>query len=454
MTQSASPPAEATPQATAAPLGVRAYRGRLLTPLATPPGSPKSSSLRFLDDAVLVVAPDGRITSVDAVDPGDTGASALDRRSFPPIPVLDLRPAVLLPGFIDAHLHYPQTRITGSASGTLLEWLERSAFPEENRFADPAYAARVADEFAGRLFAAGTTTCAAFSSAHPTATDRLFAALQRAGLRAFAGLTLMDQACPEALRLPPDDAILAARDLIAKWHGHDQGRLHFAITPRFAPSCSRALLEAAAQLAAEHGLLIQTHVAEQPAEAAAALSAHPWAADYLDIYDRAGLLGPRTLLAHAIHLSPREWDRLAEAGASVAHCPDSNFFLGSGRMPVAEPRRRGVPVALGSDVGGGRTFELRRAMSHAFDSALCLGERLSPAELLRMATLGGAEALGLADRIGSLEPGKEADFLAVRCPGHAATEAEILAQIAFAGDESRVERVYVRGIQVHPAPLG
>jgi guanine deaminase len=388
---------------------------------------------------VLVVDAGGRIAWV--------GPAA--EASFPG-PILDARPAVLLPGFIDAHLHYPQTRITGSASGALLEWLERSAFPEEARFADPAYAERVAGELTRRLLAAGTTACAVFSSAHPAATDRLFDALLRAGLRAAAGLTLMDQACPAALCLDFREAIPAARDLVQRWHGAGGGRLEFAVTPRFAVSCSRPLLEAAARLAADHGLLIQTHVAEQPAEAEAALRAHPWAADYLDIYDKVGLLGGRTLLAHAIHLSDREWDRLAAAGAKVAHCPDSNFFLGSGRMPLGQARWRGVPVALGSDVGGGRSFDLRRAMSYAFDSAMCIGERPAPAELLTMATLGGAAALGIADRVGSLEPGKEADFLVMRCPEYATTEEAVLAQIVFAGEPSGVERAYVRGVQVAP----
>ncbi|AKT38048.1 guanine deaminase [Chondromyces crocatus] len=467
------------------PLGTRAYRGRLLTPVqaafpgparvaragasspppasrppasrppasrppvSRPPARPSTlpprpaerARLRYIDDAILLVAPEGHIVSAEP-------AALTSFRG----PILDLRPAVLIPGFVDAHLHFPQTRITGSASGPLLEWLDRSVFPEEARFHDPAYAAAVADDFIRRLLLAGTTTSVAFSSAHPTATDQLFDALHRTGLRGVAGLTLMDQNCPEALRLGHREAVPAMRDLIQKWHGKDEGRLRFVITPRFAPSCSRALLEAAADLADEHQLFIQTHIAEQPAEAEAALRACPWGTDYLDIYDRLGLLGPRTLFAHAIHLSDREWDRIAEAGARVAHCPDSNFFLGSGRMALDEPRRRGIPVALGSDIGAGRSFDMRRAMSHAFDNALCLGNRLSPAELFTLATLGGAEALDLADHIGTLEAGKEADFLAVRCPDHITTEAEILAQLAFASEESRVLRVYVRGAQVHPIP--
>lgn len=416
------------------PAPPRAYRGRLLTPLAAPAGE---AALRFLDDALLVVGGDGRITHVAPFAPGAFAG-----------PVLDLRPAVLMPGFIDAHVHFPQTRIAGSASGPLLDWLERSVFPEEARFRDEAYAALVADEFTGRLIAAGTTTCVAFSSSSAPATDRLFCALERAGLRAVAGLTLMDQNCPEGVRVACDDAIAASRDLAQRWHGAGGGLLAFAVTPRFALSCSRALLEAAARLAGDHGLLVQTHISENPAELEATRREHPWARDYLDVYDRTGLLHARTLLTHGVHLSPREWDRIAEAGTALVHCPDSNFFLGSGRMRLTDARARGVPVALGSDVGAGRSFDMRRSTSSAFDSALCLGHRTTPAELFTMATLGGAIALGLGHVTGSLEPGKEADFIAVRFPAHVEGEAATLSHVVFAGDGAAIERVFVRGRQI------
>jgi guanine deaminase len=413
----------------------RAYRGRLLTPLTAPAGQ---AALRFLDDALLVVEPDGRIAEVAPFVPDAA-----------PAQVLDLRPAVLMPGFVDAHIHYPQTRIVGSASGALLEWLERSVFPEEARFRDEGYASLVAGEFTRRLLASGTTTSVAFSSSDASATDRLFDALARSGLRAIAGLTLMDQNCPDGLRVRREDAIPAARDLVQRWHGAASGLLSFAITPRFALSCSRALMEEAATLAADHELIVQTHVAENPAEGEATLREHPWASDYLDVYDRVGLLDERTLLAHAIHLSPREWDRVAAAGASVAHCPDSNFFLGSGRMRLSEARARAVKVALGSDVGAGRSFDMRRSMSTAFDNALCLGHRLEAAELFTMATLDGAAALGLSDAIGSLEPGKEADFIVVGFPGHVEGESATLNHLVFAGEGASVQRVFVRGREVY-----
>ncbi|WP_437678563.1 guanine deaminase [Sorangium sp. So ce131] len=413
----------------------RAYRGRLLTPVAAAGGP----AVRFLEDALLVVGEGGRITDVAPFSPGAFAG-----------PVLNLRPAVLIPGLIDAHVHFPQTRIVGSASGALLEWLERSVFPEEARFRDGGYAALVAAEFTRRLLASGTTTCVAFSSSNAAATDLLFHALLRAGLRGIAGLTLMDQNCPEPLCVPRDEAMAAARDLVQRWHGAGGGLLEFAITPRFAPTCSRGLMEAAAQLAADHGLLVQTHVAESPAEGEATLREHPWARDYVDVYDRVGLLSGRAVLAHGIHLAPREWDRLAETRAAIAHCPDSNFFLGSGRMRLSEARARGVPVALGSDVGAGRSFDMRRSMSSAFDNALCLGDRLTPAELFVAATQGAADALGLGHVIGSLDPGKEADFLVVRFPEHVAGEEEALNHLIFASEAVSVQRAFVRGKAVYP----
>ena len=414
----------------------RAIRARILTPLA-------DGSTRFLPDGVLHL--DGaRIGAVEAWDPSSLSQPRVHEAG----PLLDLRHCVLVPGFVDTHVHYPQTRVIGSASGPLLDWLKRTVFPEEARFRDGNYARAVAAELTGRLLAAGTTTAAIFSSSSPHATDTLFAALDAAGLRGLAGLTLMDRACPDALSLPAEEALAACERLIARWHGHDAGRLGFAITPRFALSCSRPLLEGAARIARAHGLLIQTHIAENPAEGVAVLEAHPWARDYLGVYEETGLIGPRTLLAHAIHLSPSEWDRAAAAGAAVAHCPDSNFFLGSGRMRLVEARDRGIRVGLGSDVAAGRSFDMRRAMAHAYDNALCLGERMTPAALLRLATLGGAEALGLDGVTGSLEAGKEADFVALRLPEYATDEEAILGLIAFA-DVGRVERVFVRGRAVH-----
>jgi guanine deaminase len=351
----------------------------------------------------------------------------------------------MLPGFVDTHVHYPQTRIIGRATGPLLRWLEQSVFPEEARFARRPYASAVADEMIDRMLAAGTTCAAIFSSSNPAATEVLLGRLAERGLRGAVGLTLMDVRSPKALSLSRDAAMTACRKLIRRWHQHDDGRLEVAITPRFALSCSRAMLRAAGRLAAEHGLLVQTHIAETEEELAATRAAHRDASDYLDVYDRAGLLGERTVLAHAIHLSPREWDRVRDAGARIAHCPDSNFFLGSGRMPLSEAHDRGILVGLGSDVAAGRSFSMRRAMASAYDNALCLGRSVSLPTLFRMATLDGAGALGLGDRVGSLEAGKDADFVLMRLSEQAKTVEDALAQLVFDNDDLGVEACYVRG---------
>jgi guanine deaminase len=407
-------------------------RARVLSPTT-------GGGLRYLDDGLLVVDGGGRLASVGPFDAGAVAGA-----------MVDLRPAIVVPGFVDTHVHYPQTRAVGSASGPLLDWLEETIFPEEARFADLAYAREVGREFTTRLLAAGTTTAAVYSSSSPGATAVCFEALDGAGLRAVVGLTLMDQACPEALRVPREVAIPAARELVARWHGKDGGRLRFAVTPRFAIACSRALMDAAAALAREHDLVVQTHVAENRREGEETLRLHPYGADYVDVYDRVGLLGPGTLLAHAIHLAPAEWERVAARDAAIAHCPDSNFFLGSGCMQLAEALRRGVRVGLGSDVAAGRTFEIRRAIASAYDASLLVGERVAPAELFRRATLGGAEALGVADVTGSIEPGKDADLAVVDAPAWLDGEDAALAHVAFASDLGRVVATYVRGVRRWP----
>lgn len=408
------------------PMARRAYRARLLTPTA--------SGMAYFDDGLLIVDADGRIDYAGRWRP----------RAAPPV-VQHWPGSLLMPGFVDAHVHFPQTRIIGRAAGPLLDWLERVVFPEEARFSRRAYARSVADEMIDHMLAAGTTTAGIFSSSSAAATDVLFERLAERGMRALVGLTLMDVRSPRALKVGREVAMRAARDLLRRWHGRDGDRLRFAITPRFALSCSRAMLEAAGALAREHQLPVQTHIGETRAELRATRAAHPWARDYLDVYDKTGLIGERTVLAHCIYLSAREWNRLRDAGARVAHCPDSNFFLGSGRMSLLEATRRNIVVALGSDVAAGRSFSLRRAMAAAYDNALCLGRQLELATLVRMATLGGAEALGIGDRVGSLEQGKEADFVVLIPPVHVRTLDEILAWLVFDGDDLLVTTCYVRG---------
>ncbi len=416
----------------------RAYRASFITPLA-------AGGVAFYEDGVLVVDADGIIREI----------SAWPLATSEPLSLLDLRGRLIAPGFVDTHLHYPQTRVIGSASGPLLDWLEHTVFPEEERFRDEVYARRVAAEFVDHCLSVGTTTVSAYSSSDPLATEILFETMAERGIAGFAGLTLMDQNCPQALRLSSDAAMLECRRLVGRFHGFDRGRLGFSITPRFALSCSRRLLESAGALASELDLPVQTHISEHPREGAETLVAHPFARDYLGVYEATGLLGAKTILAHAIHLSDDEWSRVAACGASIAHCPDSNLFLNSGRMRLDRARSLGVPVGLGSDVAAGRTFDIRRATAHAYDNAQLAGFEVSAAELFRASTLGGAEALGVAARTGSLEAGKFADFVVLGGAGRDDGSLEAALRVVTFGSElAPVQSTFVRGKRVwHARPV-
>ncbi|MBK8260550.1 MAG: guanine deaminase [Nannocystis sp.] len=404
---------------------LRALRGRIWRPALDRPGG------AWLSDGVLELDQDGIISKIYPAEPGC------------PVPVTHPG-AALLPGFVDTHVHFPQLRVRGSASGPLLDWLEATVFPEEARFADSTYASIVAAEFCRTLLAHGTTAAAIYSSSHPQATEILFAALAVSGLRALAGLTLMDRGAPAENLLAAAPAIDACERLIERWHGHDHGRLAFCVTPRFALSCTPALLRAAGQLADRHQLAIQTHLAENPAELLATAEAFPAARDYLGVYEDHGLCGPRALFAHCIHLSDPAWDRLAAHRAAVAHCPDSNFFLGSGCMKLHAPLRRGIRVGLGSDIGAGRTFSLPHVAARAYDASLLVGTPVPPEHLLWLATRGGALALGLGARVGALEVGYEADLVALALDP-ALPQPSWLDALLFRADAHQAAATYIRG---------
>lgn len=351
--------------------------------------------------------------------------------------------AVVLPGLVDVHVHYPQTRVIGSASGPLLPWLERSVFPEEARFAERSYAEAVAEEFCDALVAQGTTLAGIYGSAHPVALEVLLETLERRGLRAAAGMALMDRDVPAEVCVPANDALAALEDLHARWHDRDRGRLRISAIPRFALSCTPKLLRGAAELADRHGLLVQTHISEHRDEVAQTLRMFPACRDYLEVYETHGLASARTILAHCIHLSDDEWARVLARDVAVAHCPDSNFFLGSGCMPLRKALDAGVRVGLGTDVGAGRTFSVRRVAAAAYDAALVLQQPVAPQELLWLATRGGAEVMGERERLGCIAPGFEADLVAVDVP-----EGSIGATIdavLFRHDAGAVRATVVRG---------
>jgi guanine deaminase len=395
------------------------WRARVLTPR-------DEDRYELLEDAF--VALDG--ARIAAVRP--YGGEAVDE---------DLRADVLVPGFVDAHVHFPQTRIVGRATGPLLDWLERSTFPEEARFSDPAHARAVAERFCAALARAGTTWALVYGPVFPEATRILFEVAAARGQRFAAGPVLMDEHCPEALQMGEAEAIAALRGLAADWHG--RRGMQVAAIPRFALSCSMSLMTAAGTLAADLGLVASTHLAESPEECRIARERFG-AADYLEVYERAGLVRAGSVFAHCIHLSGSEWERLAEAGAVVAHCPDSNDFLGSGGMPVRAVQDRGITLALGSDVAAGRSFRVPRIASSAYDNALRQGAPVSPAQVLWWATRGGALALGRADA-GWIAEGHAADLALFSPPGWAVTADEVVASLVFDHDAGPMRRTWVGG---------
>lgn len=358
------------------------------------------------EDGALLVR-DGRI--------GAIGTYAVVRAKAPAAEVLDWRGGYILPGLVDTHVHFPQLRIIGGLGRTLLDWLAQVALPEEARMGDDVYATVTAQHFVNQLLSHGTTTALAFGSHFTGATAALFEAAAARGLRLATGLIVSDRALLPSLHTDPDAAYRANTDLIERFHG--QGRLLYAVTPRFALSASDALLEVCQTLLQDHpGLRAQTHINEQPDEVDACLRAFPWARDYLAIYERYGLSGPRTVFAHSAQSTPAELERMAASRSSVAHCPCSNAALGSGIFPMARHLAAGVHVALGTDVGGGVGFGMLKEALQAYLMQRVAPDpvTLSPAHLLYLATRAGALALELDDETGDLQPGRSADFIYVR----------------------------------------
>ena len=377
------------------------------------------------------------------------------RARYPQIPVTDHGAGLILPGFIDAHAHYPQTAIIASWGKRLIDWLNTYTFPEEARFADPAYATAIAARYFDLLLSHGTTTVASFGTIHPESVTAFFTQAQARGLRVLAGKTCMDRdTAPAYLRDSAQSAYDDSKALITRWHGVD--RLSYIITPRFSPTSTPDQLHALGALWAQYpDCLMQTHLSEQTDEIAWVRSLYPTARDYLDTYEAHGLLGPNALYGHAIHLEPREIDRLAEVGAALVHCPTSNAFIGSGLFDMGLRAR--VRVGLATDAGGGSSFSMLRTMAAAYEIAQLRGQALHPAELIWLATGASAEALGLSDKIGRLAPGFEADLVVLDLAStpaiaQASAHANDIWQAVFPtlmmGDDRATRQVYVAGTPV------
>mgnify|MGYP001082408977 CR=1 FL=1 len=422
-------------------------RGRLLSFKRAPENLSDTASYAYIEDGGLLID-DGKIVA--------TGDYAALRATAPADAVeIDHRPHLILPGFIDTHLHFPQMQVIGSYAANLLEWLNTYTFPEECRFVESAHAERIARHFFDELIRHGTTTAVAYCSVHKASADAFFAESLRRNLCMVAGKVMMDPNAPQGLLDTPQMGYDETRQIIAEWHG--KGRNHVAITPRFAITSTPAQMEAAQALAREFpDLHIQTHLSENTDEIDYTCSLYPEAIDYTDIYDRYGLLGRKTLLGHAIHLSDREADALSDAGSIAVHCPTSNLFLGSGLFPMKKLMRREKPVriAVATDIGGGSSYSMLRTMDEAYKIQQLQGERLNPLESFYLMTRGNAEALALDERIGTLAPGSDADLVvldAAATPAMALkmevvkTLAEELFLLQTMGDDRAIAETYVAG---------
>ena len=402
-----------------------------------------SDAVRWRPAHWLLVDEAGRIKAVQPEAPGDDWLK------------LDHSGRLLLPGFIDTHVHSPQVDVIASWGTELLDWLDTYTFPAEARHADPAFARAAAALFVDALLAHGSTAAVVFPTVHVASTEALFEAAQARGMRLIAGKVLMDRHAPDSLR---DDVLQARADceaLIERWHG--RGRLAYAVTPRFAATSSDAQLAMAGQLLADHpGLYLQTHVAENRAEVAWIAELFPTARSYLDVYARHGLLTGRAVLAHGIWLDDADRQALHDSGAQIAFCPSSNLFLGSGLFGWAQAAAAGVAVSLASDVGGGTSLSMLRTMADGYKVQAMAGQRLTAWALLHAATRGAATALRLGDEIGTLTPGAMADLclwdvavgpVAQRRDGLARELHERLFAWVTLGDERNLVESWVAGVR-------
>lgn len=420
-------------------------------PLLTFNGDPaQSGEAAVYETDGIVIVDDGKVVASGP-------HAALAATLAPDAVVHEMRDKLIVPGFIDTHIHYPQTDMIASPAPGLLPWLDTYTFPTERRFDDPAHAREVAEFFVDALLACGTTSALVYCTVHKQSADALFAASESRDLRMIAGKVLMDRNCPEFLRDTAQSGYDDSAELIGRWHG--RGRQMYALTPRFAPTSSEAQLEACGELARRHpDVFVQSHVAENVDEVKWAAELFPGHRSYLDIYDHYGLLRRRAVYGHCIHLDDDDRRRMAETGTAVAHCPTSNFFLGSGLFDFDKAGEYGVPVTLATDVGGGTSFSMLQTMNEAHKVARLSGHHLSATRMFWLATAGAAQALDLDRTVGTLAPRTEADFvvldpkatpLLARRTARAESLEELLFAFALLGDDRAVYRTYAAGRCVH-----
>lgn len=435
--------------------GLQAFRAAFLDFINDPFFVPEAESVRYLADGLLVLTADGNIH--DFGDYSQIGPQYAD------VPTTAYPDRLILPGFIDTHIHFPQTGMMAAYGDQLLEWLSHYTFPTERKFQDKDYAREVADLFLDELLRNGTTTALVFAAVYPQSAEAFFEAAQARNLRMIAGKVMMDRHAPDDLCDTADSSYQDSKALIQRWHNH--GRLLYAVTPRFAVTSTPDQLRLAGKLLQEFpGVYLHTHLSENVREVASVKKLFPEASGYLDAYDQAGLVTDHSVFAHGVQLTEAEFARLSEAEAAIAFCPTSNLFLGSGlfKLERAKSADSPVKVGLGTDIGAGTSFSILQTTNEAYKVAQLRNQTLSPFKALFLATLGGARALNLDHLLGSFDPGKEADFvvinpqatplLAFRNPQPTATSLSELADLAFSlvimGDDRVIEATYIMGSAV------
>jgi len=429
---------------------ITAHRSEILHCLSEPDLSPNKDGAKgwqYFEDGLLII----ENRHVHSIGEAKTLLKKLPKNTH----ITVHENSLITPGFVDTHIHFPQCEIIASYGEQLLKWLETYTFPAEQQFDDPEYASKIARFFLDQLLSNGTTTAQVFGTVHPQSVDAFFSEAQSRNLRMICGKVMMDRNAPDALLDTPESSYQQSRDLIKKWHNKD--RLRYAVTPRFAPTSTEQQLQMAERLLKEFpDVHFQTHLSENKKECEWVKDLFPERENYLDVYDHYNLLGKRSVFAHGIHLQEQEWKRLAETDSSLSFCPRSNLFIGSGLFELHKARQHKVKVSLGTDVGGGDSFSLLQTINEAYKVQQIQGNSLSAFQSLYLATLGGAKALDLDNKIGNFEVGKEADFVVLDYQAtpllkfkieQCKTLEERLFSLLMLGDDRTIKSTYIMGLE-------
>ena len=426
---------------------IKIYRGEILHFLADPAKVALEESYQHFEDGALVIE-NGLVKEL--------GEAKKVLPEYPNSEVTHYEDGLIMPGFIDTHIHYPQTEMIASYGEQLLEWLENYTFPFERQFEDFDHAAKVAEFFLDQLLDAGTTTALVFGTVHKASVDAFFTVAQQKKLRMICGKVLMNQNCPDYLQDTAESGYADSKALIDKWHNVD--RLLYAVTPRFAPTCSREQLNKAGDLLKEYpDVYLHTHLSENKNEIAWVSELFPESEGYLDVYDQSKLLGRRSVFAHGVHLHDNECQRLHDTESAIAFCPTSNLFLGSGCFNLKQAEEFDVNVGCGTDIGAGTSFSMLTTLNEAYKTQQLRGEKLDPFKSFYLATLGGAVALDLEGTVGNFVEGAEADFIVLDTSGtelmerrmsHCKSLTEKLFILSMLGDDRHVKATHIMGEKV------